>query len=161
MRRVLRHNKRYRCYAELPVSVELNGESDEQFHVTIDCGEGQPLPDEAADGLMIAGDASGVFHNFHFTEPGDYVYTVRQESADTEHMTYDGTVYTVTIRVTNAEGGGLQHEIWATTDDAPDTKVEELRFLNTYAPPVGAHIVRPGSLRWGKHPGRDKSRPYE
>ena len=51
-------------------------------------------------------------------------------------MTYDGTVYTVTIRVTNAEGGGLQHEIWATTDDAPDTKVEELRFLNTYAPPV-------------------------
>ena len=23
------------------VSVELNGESDEQFHVTIDCGEGQ------------------------------------------------------------------------------------------------------------------------
>ena len=145
MRRVLRHNKRYHCYAELPVSVELNGESDEQFHETIDCGEGQPLPDEAADGLMIAGDASGVFHNFHFTEPGDYVYTVRQESADTEHMTYDGTVYTVTIRVTNAEGGGLQHEIWATTDDAPDTKVEELRFLNTYAPPVPTPETTPSA----------------
>lgn len=135
----------YECYAELPVSVELNGESDEQFHVTIDCGEGQPLPDEAADGLMIAGDASGVFHNFHFTEPGDYVYTVRQESADTEHMTYDGTVYIVTIRVTNAEGGGLQHEIWATTDDAPDTKVEELRFLNTYAPPVPTPETTPSA----------------
>ena len=28
-------------------------------------------------------------------------------------------------------------------------------------PRVGAHIVRPGTLRRHKHPGRDKSRPYE
>ena len=132
----------YECFAELPVSVELNGDHDEQFHVTIELAEGMdetaPLPDEAADGLLIAGDASDSFSNFHFTKPGDYVYVVKQEIGDTAYMSYDNTVYTVTIRVTNADNGGLQHEIWATTDDDPDTKVQELRFLNTYAPPTPA-----------------------
>ena len=132
----------YECFAELPVSVELNGDHDEQFHVTIELSEGMdettPLPDEAADGLLIAGDASDAFSNFHFTEPGDYVYVVRQEIGNTAYMSYDNTVYTVTIRVTNADNGGLQHEIWATTDDDPNTKVQELSFLNTYAPPTPA-----------------------
>ena len=132
----------YECYAELPVSVELNGDHDEQFHVTIELAEGMdetaPLPDEAADGLLIAGDASDSFSNFHFTKPGDYVYVVKQEIGNTAYMSYDNTVYTVTIRVTNADNGGLQHEIWATTDDDPNTKVQELAFLNTYAPPTPA-----------------------
>ena len=132
----------YECFAELPVSVELNGDHDEQFHVTIELAEGMdetaPLPDEAADGLLIAGDASDSFSNFHFTKPGDYVYVVKQENGDTAYMSYDNTVYTVTIRVTNADNGGLQHEIWATTDDDPNTKVQELAFLNTYAPPTPA-----------------------
>ena len=130
----------YECFAELPVSVELNGDHDEQFHVTIELAEGMdetaPLPDEAADGLLIAGDASDSFSNFHFTKPGDYVYVVKQEIGNTAYMSYDNTVYTVTIRVTNADNGGLQHEIWATTNDDPNTKVQELRFLNTYAPPA-------------------------
>ena len=132
----------YECTADLPVSVELNGDIDEQFHVTIDLAEGMdettPLPDEATDGLMIAGDASEAFHKFHFVKPGDYVYVVKQETGNTAYMSYDDTVYTVTIRVTNADNGGLQSEIWATTDDDPDTKVQELRFLNTYAPPAPA-----------------------
>lgn len=130
----------YECFAELPVSVELNGDNDEQFHVTIELAEGMdettPLPDEAADGLLIAGDASDSFSNFHFTKPGDYSYVVKQDIGDTAYMSYDDTVYTVTIRVTNADNGGLQHEIWATTNDDPNTKVQELRFLNTYAPPA-------------------------
>ena len=132
----------YECFAELPVSVELNGDHDEQFHVTIELAEGMdettPLPDEAADGLLIAGDASDSFSNFHFTKPGDYVYVVKQEIGDAAYMSYDNTVYTVTIRVTNADNGGLQHEIWATTDDDPNTKVQELAFLNTYALPTPA-----------------------
>ena len=53
-------------------------------------------------------------------------------------MSYDDTVYTVTIRVTNADNGGLQSEIWATTDDDPKAKVREISFLNTYAPPAPA-----------------------
>ncbi|HJC07491.1 MAG TPA: hypothetical protein H9706_00670, partial [Candidatus Gemmiger stercorigallinarum] len=130
----------YECYAELPVSVALNGDNDEQFHVMIEPAEGMgdavPMPEEAVDGLMIAGDASDTFSNFHFTEPGDYVYVVKQEIGSTAYMSYDNTVYTVTIRVTNADNGGLQSEIWAVTDDNPTVKVRALSFLNTYAPPA-------------------------
>ena len=133
----------YECFAELPVGVELNGEKEEQFHVTIDCGEGQPMPEEAEEGLWVAGDGRDAFHNFHFTEPGDYKYTVTQECGETEYMTYDDVVYTVTIRVTNAADGGLQSEIWATTDDDPATKGEELSFLNTYAPPAPTPAATP------------------
>ena len=153
----------YECFAELPVSVELNGDHDEQFHVTIELAEGMdettPLPDEAADGLLIAGDASDSFSNFHFTKPGDYVYVVKQEIGDTAYMSYDNTVYTVTIRVTNADNGGLQHEIWATTDDDPNTKVQELAFLNTYALPTPKrHLGRHAHAETGLHPAADQRR---
>lgn len=139
----------YECFAELPVSVELNGENEEKFHVTIEPAEGMdetaPLPEEAAGGLLIAGDASDTFHNFHFTTPGDYSYVVKQEAGSTAYMSYDDTVYIVTVRVTNADNGGLQAEIWATTKDDPDTKVRELRFLNTYAPPTPTPTPAPAA----------------
>ena len=94
----------YECFAELPVHVDLNGENDEQFHVTIQCAPdadpSQPMPDEA-ETVWIAGDGDDAFHNFHFTEPGDYKYIVTQECGDTAYMTYDDVVYTVIIQVTN------------------------------------------------------------
>ena len=35
----------YECFAELPVHVDLNGENDEQFHVTIErCAGRGPQP---------------------------------------------------------------------------------------------------------------------
>ena len=135
----------YECFAELPVHVDLNGENDEQFHVTIQCAPdadpSQPMPEEAENGLWIAGDGDDAFHNFHFTEPGDYKYIVTQECGDTAYMTYDDVVYTVIIQVTNLEtesGTTLQYQVYANTDDDPDTKVSELLFLNTYAPPAPA-----------------------
>lgn len=139
------HAEGYECVAELPVHVELNGDTDEQFHVTLACAPdadpAQPMPDEAEDGLWLAGDSDAAFTNFRFTEPGDYKYIVTQESGSTEYMTYDDVVYTVVIQVTNLEtetGTTLQYQVYANTDDDPDTKVAQLRFLNTYAPPAPA-----------------------
>ena len=98
----------HECYAELPVHVDLNGENDEQFHVTIEAAPetdpSMPLPNEAEDGLWIAGDSDGKFTGFYFTEPGNYEYVVRQECGDTDYMTYDDTVYHVVIQVTNTPG---------------------------------------------------------
>ena len=59
----------------------------------------------------------------------------------------------MTIRVTNADNGGLQSEIWATTDDDPDTKVQELRFLNTYAPPTPAPSDEHPDIAEGRESG--------
>ena len=57
-----------------------------------------------------------------------------QIAGRTGHMTYDGAVYTVTVRVTNDGNGGLQCELWAVKDGAAE-KTQDVRFLNTYAPP--------------------------
>ena len=72
----------HECYAELPVHVDLNGENDEQFHVTIEAAPEAdpttPLPAEAEDGLWVAGDSDSKFTGFYYTEPGNYEYVVRQ-----------------------------------------------------------------------------------
>ena len=67
----------YECYADLPVSVVINGDYEEQFTVVLTPGdETTPMPTQSA--LQIAGGATGVFEDLHFTEPGDYYYTVQQ-----------------------------------------------------------------------------------
>lgn len=133
----------YSCTAELPVSVTLNGNNEELFHVTIapaeDADPNLPMPAEAKDGLWLAGGGKASFTGFVYTAPGDYKYIVRQEARNTAYMTYDDVVYTVVIQVTNQEtedGTTLQYKVYANTEDNPKEKVEELNFLNTYAPPT-------------------------
>ena len=127
----------YQCTATLPVNLELNGDSDEMFTVSIAPGPGAeedfPMPEQTE--LQMSGDSQAAFTGFHYTEPGDYVYTVTQIAGSTDYMTYDDAVYTVVIQVTNAENGGLTYQVYASRDDNPDEKVAELSFLNTYAPP--------------------------
>lgn len=147
----------YECTARLPVTVELNGDSDEMFTVTIAPGpeaeEDLPMPELTE--LKLAGDSSSAFEGFYYTKPGDYVYTVTQTPSDTEYMTYDDAVYTVTIQVTNDEQGGLTYQVYASRDDNPTAKSSEISFLNTFAPPPpeastpGAGIPQTGDyLPW-------------
>ena len=127
----------YQCTATLPVNMELNGDSDELFTVTIAPGPGAedtlPMPEQTE--LQMSGDSTAAFTGFRYTEPGDYVYTVTQTAGSTDYMTYDDVVYTVVIQVTNAENGGLTYQVYASRDDNPTEKVAEVSFLNTYAPP--------------------------
>lgn len=123
----------YECEAGIPVTVELNGDRDEAFTVAIAGSTGtEPMPTH--DTLQVSGGSRGTFTGLRFTAPGDYVYTVTQIAGRTEHMTYDDAVYAVTVRVTNDGNGGLQCELWAVKDGAAE-KTQDVRFLNTYAPP--------------------------
>ncbi len=135
----------YTCTARLPVSVELNGDSQEEFTVAIEPGPGMdaslPMPEETH--LRLAGDSAGAFEGFVYTEPGDYVYTVTQTAGDTEYMAYDTAVYTVVIQVTNGENGGLTYQVYASRDDKPEEKVSEVSFLNTYTPPTEPETTAP------------------
>ena len=105
----------HECYAELPVRVDLNGENDEQFHVTIETAPeadpSTPLPAEAEDGLWVSGDGDGKFTGFYYTEPGNYEYIVRQECGDTAYMTYDDTVYHVVVHQNNIIRTFIQSEM--------------------------------------------------
>lgn len=132
----------YECDATIPVTMQLNGNHDEKFTVTIELAEGaeetQPMPEADQCSLVLGKDEKGAF-SIHYTKPGDYRYVVRQTAGSTAYMTYDAKVYVVNVRVTNAENGGLTALVWAWKEenvDNVDAKEDAVSFLNTYAPPT-------------------------
>ena len=123
----------YQCTAELPVEVRTAGAATaERFTITLTPEDGAPAP--ATDMVQIKGSGTASFTGLTYTAPGDYQYTVRQRAGGTAHMTYDATVYTVTVRVTNQPDGGLGAEIWATGGSSEKTGL--LLFQNRYDPPA-------------------------
>lgn len=137
---------------DLTVSKEIDGrawQEGDSFTFKLEQGENNPggvtLP-ENASGLVIAYDESAEdqqaaysdsFGNITFTLPGTYTFTVSEEQpaadADTEGVTYDTTVYTVTVEVTDAGEGVLNAEITSIVDQ-DDNSSDALSFTNTYEP---------------------------
>lgn len=137
---------------DLTVSKEIDGrawQEGDSFTFKLEQGENNPggvtLP-ENASGLVIAYDEnaedqnaaySDSFRNITFTLPGTYTFTVSEEQpaadADTEGVTYDTTVYTVNVEVTDAGEGVLNAEI-TSIDDQDGNSSEALNFTNTYEP---------------------------
>lgn len=137
---------------DLTVSKEIDGrawQEGDSFTFKLEQSENNPggvtLP-ENASGLVIAYDEnagdqnaaySDSFGNITFTLPGTYTFTVSEEQpaadADTEGVTYDTTVYTVTVVVTDAGEGDLNAEI-TSIDDQDGNSSDALSFTNTYEP---------------------------
>ena len=65
-----------------------------------------PMPEQ--NQIQIGATGSGTFDSILYTTPGDYEYHIRQLSGTDQNITYDATEYDVTVRVTNAENGGLE-----------------------------------------------------
>ena len=121
----------YQTTAELPVEVRTAGAAtSERFTIALTAEDGAPAP--AADTVQIKGSGTASFTGLTYTAPGDYRYTVRQRAGSTANMTYDATVYTVTVRVTNQPDGSLGAEIWATGSSSDKTGL--LLFQNRYDP---------------------------
>lgn len=137
---------------DLTVSKEIDGrawQEGDSFTFKLEQGENNPggvtLP-ENVSGLVIAYDEnaedqnaaySDSFGNITFTLPGTYTFTVSEvqpaADTDTEGVTYDTTVYTVNVEVTDAGEGVLNAEI-TSIDDQDGNSSEALNFTNTYEP---------------------------
>ena len=121
-----------RTGAELPVHIAPHGGSQKIYTVEITAQDNAPLPDQTT--LQIKSGEWAVFTGFAFDEPGDYRYTVRQHAVSAEHLTCDGTVYTVTMRVTGRQDGSLSTEVSA-VKSGETAKSAEIAFVNRYDPP--------------------------
>lgn len=109
------------CAVSIPVSVKLTGnETDSQtqknpaFTVIMEAADGRtdlPMPEQ--NRIQIGANGSGTFDSILYTIPGDYQYHIRQLAGADQNITYDAAEYNVTVRVTNAEDGGLEAEMWA------------------------------------------------
>ncbi len=91
--------------------------------------------EDGAEIETVTNDENG---NFGFTaipvtEAGIYVYTVREVKGDEEGMTYDSTVYTVTVTVTDNLDGTFKVEY---TYAADRIGAEAVNFVNNYTDPT-------------------------
>ena len=72
------------------------------------------------------------FDKFEYNEPGTYVYTISEVKGDEVGMTYDKSVFTVTVNVVDDGEGNLKANVAFTKGDK---SVEGIVFNNTYKKP--------------------------
>ena len=82
----------------------------------------------------ITNDADGKisFDKFEYDEPGTHVYTISEVKGDEVGMTYDKSVFTVTVNVVDDGEGNLKANVAFTKGDK---SVEGIVFNNTYKKP--------------------------
>lgn len=108
-------------------------EGDFRFELTP--AAGNPAADPLKDGVKTANKADGSvdFGNVQYEKAGTYVYTVREAAGDRGGITYDTSVYTITVKVTDDTAEAkLKAEVVIT--DAEGNVVEEMAFTNAYSP---------------------------
>lgn len=123
----------YEVDAQIPVSVDVTENYQTAFTLQLTAEDNAPLPQQTS--LTFTGGGSGAFGPIHYTAPGDYRYQVAQTAGTDGYVTYDSSVYTVTVRVTDTPDGGLQAEVWARHGDA-EGKSDVVAFHNGYTAPV-------------------------
>lgn len=82
----------------------------------------------------VANDADGKisFDKFEYDEPGTHAYTINEVKGDEVGMTYDKSVFTVTVNVVDDGEGNLKANVAFTKGDK---SVEGIVFNNTYKKP--------------------------
>ncbi len=90
---------------------------------------------------------NGADGKFAFTaipveEAGEYVYTVREFNDGQDNITYDQSVYTVTVTVTDNLDGTFKVEYAYTEDDLSAT---QMTFVNTYTADEPVPVPTPDS----------------
>ena len=95
---------------------------------------GAPMPDGASGSsktIYITGAGENSFGEITFTTPGTYVYTIAEINTGESGYTFDGSVYTLTIVVTE-EGGELVISSKTLTKDG--VGANKATFTNIYSP---------------------------
>lgn len=82
----------------------------------------------------VTNDAEGKisFDKFEYDEPGTYIYTISEVKGEEVGMTYDKSVFTVTVNVVDDGEGNLKASVAFTKGDK---SVEGIVFNNTYKKP--------------------------
>ena len=100
----------------LPVDNVVEGDvpSDLDYQFILTGENGAPMPADTNDAgdavLTIKGAGSGNFGAITYTEPENYTYTISEQMDPADHYTFDGTTYTVKVRVFSDENGQLTDE---------------------------------------------------
>ncbi|MBT1164791.1 Spy0128 family protein [Bifidobacterium felsineum] len=104
-------------------------------------------------------DGKIAFGKITYAKPGTYAYTVREVAGNLNGVTYDDTVYAVTVTVVDNHDGTMSatHQIMRTTaTGSTPVKDKDAAFTNTYTPPSPTVTRGTAELRAQKQlEGRD------
>lgn len=124
-------------YSADKISVAIGGKktldgkdlADEEFAFVLYDKDGKEIDRDSNDK-----DGKFSFDAIEYKEEGDYVYTVKEDaSSKAENVTYDESVYTVTVKVTdNKEGSLVAEVIYAKGEE----KADSIEFVNKYTEPT-------------------------
>lgn len=133
-------------YKTLPVTVDVAGEktlngrapqSGEEFSFQIRAlTSGAPLPSGriVTNGAWTGNKADFSFGTIIFTKPGSYVYEIREANTGVSGITYDPTIYTVTVEVSDTPIGQLEETTTITkrVGTGSEQPASDIAFVNTY-----------------------------
>lgn len=125
------------CTISIPAETAVSGKSapsGTEFEIVLEALDKEcPMPETTNVTVKDSGKVK--FGPITYTVPEDYHYRVYQKAGNAKNYTYDKTEYTVTVRVVNAENGGLSAEIWAIKDGSQN-KTDRIVFNNSYKAPA-------------------------
>ena len=112
---------------KVPVTCEITGKSAEgTYEFAIEkLNEDSP---SAKNGLISINGSGTDSFIIVVGEPGTYRYKVYEKAGSNGNVTYDDTVYKVTVYVTSNDKGQLEYQIILTKDDM--VKPTEVSFVN-------------------------------
>lgn len=123
----------------VPVTVSLSGtlpSSAETFTVKIKADDiAYPMPERSENGIYtmtITGADTENIPAITYSKVGIYTYTIYQVKGTNGKCTYDDTVYTLTVYITNAEDGSGLETMAVLYPDEESSKQSGAEFNNVY-----------------------------
>lgn len=122
-------------YAPTPIQFGINGEKVLTGRNIVDGEFKFVLKDENGIVLQTKEVVNGAFafDNIEYTQKGRYLYTVEELVGEDTTVTFDNTVYKLTVEVTDDGRGTLTPTATLTVGEK---QVEKIVFTNTYTAPV-------------------------
>ncbi|WP_279159537.1 Spy0128 family protein [Thomasclavelia cocleata] len=121
-----------------------------EFEFMIAPSQNNPTSDPIKE-TIVTNDVNGNITfatNVKYSEAGIYVYDVKEISGTLGGMSYDDTIYTITVKVTdNQIDGKLEAEVSMTVNDK---NVDSIKFTNSYNPKAVTAIISGKKILDGK-----------
>ena len=121
-----------------------------EFEFMIAPSQNNPTSDPIKE-TIVTNDVNGNITfatNVKYSEAGIYVYDVKEISGTLGGMSYDDTIYTITVKVTdNQIDGKLEAEVSMTVNDK---NVDSINFTNSYNPKAVTAIISGKKILDGK-----------
>lgn len=118
---------------QFQVETALTGDvpsSPESFSFVLCAAGNEPMPE--TNTITISGSGKCSFSPITYSEPGTYLYTIRQCPGEADGYTYDESVYSVTVQVTTDDTDELKLSVYVCEKDH-DGKAAEIVFSNHYS----------------------------